>query len=51
MARIDASYVVHCFLRYLDHSGLRVSRAEFEESAPILDWPLPSPQPSGWEWV
>jgi len=28
--RVDAARVVHCLLRYLDKSGLRVSRAEFE---------------------
>jgi predicted nucleotidyltransferase component of viral defense system len=28
--KVEASRVVHCFLQYLDHSGLRVSRAEFE---------------------
>ena len=28
--RVDATRVVHCFLQYLDHSGLRISRAEFE---------------------
>lgn len=29
-AAVDAKRVVECFRRYLDHSGLRVSRAEFE---------------------
>jgi predicted nucleotidyltransferase component of viral defense system len=28
--KVDATRVVHCFLQYLDQSGLRVSRAEFE---------------------
>jgi predicted nucleotidyltransferase component of viral defense system len=29
-ADVDAKRVIECFRRYLDHSGLRVSRAEFE---------------------
>ncbi len=28
--KVDSTRVVHCFLQYLDQSGLRVSRAEFE---------------------
>jgi len=28
--KVDAKRVVHCFLQYLDQSGLRISRAEFE---------------------
>jgi len=31
-AQVDPERVVECFLRYLDHDGLRVSRAEFEEN-------------------
>jgi predicted nucleotidyltransferase component of viral defense system len=29
---LDPSGVVHCFLEYMRHGGLRVSRAEFEEN-------------------
>jgi len=29
-ARVDTAKVVECFRRYLEHEGLRVSRAEFE---------------------
>jgi len=32
LATVDADRVVHCFLRYLDHGGFRLSRAEFEEN-------------------
>jgi predicted nucleotidyltransferase component of viral defense system len=32
VAKVDPERVVSCFLRYLDHDGLRVSRAEFEQN-------------------
>ena len=37
--RVDSDRVVHCFLKYLDYSGLSVSRAEFEAnmSTKLLD--------------
>jgi predicted nucleotidyltransferase component of viral defense system len=30
MAKVDPARVVDCFVRYLDHDGLRISRAELE---------------------
>jgi hypothetical protein len=29
---VDPARIVECFTRYLDHEGLRVSRAEFADS-------------------